>query len=187
MTLLKTRQTLGERIGLLLPERWQVEKFPELCAKHGLVMEGPPLRLRGRKTDYPLYDFGSDRPKVMTYHSAKGLTFDTVFMPRLTPRHFRGGLAEKMNELLFVGVTRAVGWLFLSTVHNDMIAPIRSLYNKALLAPKEINLTLKHGRYERQASLFEYNRSKKQAERKVPTQNIFWEEETQSNAYADLF
>ena len=28
-------------------------------------------------------DFGDPRPKVLTYHAAKGLAFDSVFLPRL--------------------------------------------------------------------------------------------------------
>ncbi len=185
---LKTRQSLGERIGILVPERWQAEKLPQLCAEHGVTVEGPPLRPQGRTPDYPVYDFGSDSPKAMTYHSAKGLTFDTVLMPRLTNRHFPGALAEKMNELLFVGVTRATHWLYMSTTHSDMIPPIRSLHHHIQVDPTHFELTLKHGRYERQGNLFAYNSKNDSRIRGMTLESeIDNQTPTKSTVYADMF
>ena len=188
LMVLKTRQSLGERIGILMPERWQAEKLPQLCAEHGLKVEGPPSRYPGRVPDYPVYDFGSDRPKAMTYHSAKGLTFDTVFLPRLTNRHFRGALAEKMNELLFVGITRARHWLYLSTTHSDMIPPIRSLYHQIQADPTNFDLTVKHGRYERQGNLFACISKNDSRNRAMPLKRDHEnEEQTRHTVYADMF
>ena len=52
---------------------------------------------------------------VMTYHSAKGLDFDTVFLPGLTgERTFWKGDEDIARRLFFVGLTRSRRNLFLS-------------------------------------------------------------------------
>lgn len=54
---------------------------------------------------YEPLDFTSDRPKILTYHSAKGLTFDTVIMPQLVERAFYRKRESAVDRLLFVGIT----------------------------------------------------------------------------------
>jgi DNA helicase-2/ATP-dependent DNA helicase PcrA len=57
---------------------------------------------------------------LLTYHRAKGLEFDTVFLPRLLDKElpFRSGRAtadpEEERRLLYVGITRARRHLYLS-------------------------------------------------------------------------
>jgi DNA helicase II / ATP-dependent DNA helicase PcrA len=57
---------------------------------------------------------------LMTYHRAKGLEFDAVFLPRLLDGElpFRSGRyrapIDEERRLLYVGITRARRWLFLS-------------------------------------------------------------------------
>jgi len=57
---------------------------------------------------------------LLTYHRAKGLEFDAVFLPRLLDKElpFRSGRAtadpEEERRLLYVGITRARRHLFLS-------------------------------------------------------------------------
>lgn len=54
------------------------------------------------------------KPVILTYHSAKGLTVDAVFLPCLKPQgfgHFKTD-AEKMRTL-FVGITRATSYAWL--------------------------------------------------------------------------
>jgi DNA helicase II / ATP-dependent DNA helicase PcrA len=57
---------------------------------------------------------------LLTYHRAKGLEFDAVFLPRLLDKElpFRSGRAiadpEEERRLLYVGITRARRYLFLS-------------------------------------------------------------------------
>ena len=72
---IQIRQRAGDRIAVLLPTRRQVIGFARHLAKDGLVVES--------QEDL---DFTSDAPKLLTYYSAKGLTFDSVLMPRLVPR-----------------------------------------------------------------------------------------------------
>ena len=60
-------------------------------------------------------DISSNRPKVLTYQSAKGLTFDTVLMPRLVRKSFTRESDDLIERLLFVGITRAMKWAYLSS------------------------------------------------------------------------
>ena len=51
-------------------------------------------------------DFNELTPKVLTVHSAKGLTFDSVVLPRVTAEDF--GWFDDPRRLLFVASTRAL-------------------------------------------------------------------------------
>ena len=58
-------------------------------------------------------DFTTDNPKVMTYHSAKGLQFGTVFLPGVTApvsHNNDGGISER--KALYVAMTRTYRNLF---------------------------------------------------------------------------
>jgi superfamily I DNA/RNA helicase len=61
-------------------------------------------------------DFASPKPKLLTYHSAKGLTFDTVLLPRLVTSSFERPREAQVLRMMFVAVTRAARWVYLSTV-----------------------------------------------------------------------
>ena len=66
---------------------------------------------------------------LLTYHRAKGLEFDAVFLPRLLAGElpFRRGRAEadpaEERRLLYVGITRARRWLFLSWPREAKSSP----------------------------------------------------------------
>ena len=101
---LRTRIAKGEKIAVLVPRRNQMFGFAKGLAELGFEVE----------TKKNL-DFSSNRPKVLTYQSAKGLTFDTVLMPRLVSRSFTREADDLIERLLFVGITRAMTWVYLSS------------------------------------------------------------------------
>ena len=72
-------------------------------------------------------DFTSNRPKVIPYPSAKGLTFDSVLMPRLTDKSFEKEDDERVERLLFVGITRAMKWVYMSSTDPYSLAPLDTL------------------------------------------------------------
>jgi superfamily I DNA/RNA helicase len=107
---LRERLLLDQRIAVLFPLRRQVFGFAEGLKQAGIEVE----------TQENL-DFGSSRPKLITYASAKGLTFDSVLLPRLVPESFPRMSPERIQRLLFVAVTRATNWVYLSTnVGNEL-------------------------------------------------------------------
>jgi superfamily I DNA/RNA helicase len=109
----KVRLSRGERIAVLLPQRRQVYGYAKGFQEAGLPMETPRE-----------IDFNTDVPKIITYHSAKGLTFDTVFMPGLTNRSFVNLSDSRIRRLLFVGITRATGWVYMSRNQNSQLGAL---------------------------------------------------------------
>lgn len=110
----RERQLKNERIGILLPQKRQVYGFAKGLSEVGIEVEVPAAR--GRGGDHFPHDFGSSRAKLMSIHSAKGLTFDSVLLPRLVSKSFSGiSDADRIRRLLFVAVTRATKWCYFST------------------------------------------------------------------------
>jgi superfamily I DNA/RNA helicase len=118
--IVRTRMHNGESIGILFPKKNMVFGFAQSFRDSGIAVETPNE-----------YQFNSNAPKLLTYHSAKGLTFDTIIMPRLVRGSFNFiNDAEQLRKLLFVGMTRARTWFYLSTVETDKI-PLLSIFDEA--------------------------------------------------------
>ena len=110
--------------------RWQIEV--------GIEVEVP--RQFGRNS-LPEHDFNSGRPKLMSYQSAKGLTFDSVLMPRLVPASFRRVRPERVERLVFVALTRAAKWAYFSTSLSEPLP----LLEKLLPLEQSRQLTVRRG------------------------------------------
>jgi superfamily I DNA/RNA helicase len=108
----RERIILGERVAILLPLSRQVFGLRTAMEEFGLEAE-----VQGRGEGQAL-DFSSATPKLLTYHSAKGLTFDTVLMPRLVNGSFERPAEDLILRMMFVAVTRAARWVYLSTVRG---------------------------------------------------------------------
>ncbi|MGE3845188.1 MAG: UvrD-helicase domain-containing protein [Vicinamibacterales bacterium] len=120
----RERQLKNERIAILLPTNRQVFGFAQGLSQVGLEVEAPEQR--GRGGALPAHDFDSDRPKIMSYHSAKGLTFDSVLMPRLVPQSFARVPPERVERLLFVAITRATNWCYFSATAGASLEALRA-------------------------------------------------------------
>lgn len=115
--LLKERAQLGQKSAVLVTSKSEIFKIAAKLEKLGLSVT---------RQDSP--DFNDLRPLICTFHSAKGLTVDCVFLPQLTNDKF-----DKMHEsldrnaLLFVGITRAARWVWLSANKNDALVDLNQL------------------------------------------------------------
>ena len=118
----------GDRIAVLFPDNAKLFSMARILTEAGLEVEVPPQR---RKSSFPEHDFQSERPKLMTYYGAKGLTFETVIMPRLVPNSFQRISPERLAKLLFVGITRATQWVYMSTVEGPMLPVVLQMIEKA--------------------------------------------------------
>lgn len=128
---LRQRLLIDQRIGVLLPSKVFIESFCLLLKSAGIEVE----------TQKNL-NFASGCPKLITFHSAKGLTFDSVLMPRLIPNSFRHTSDEGQHRnLLFVAITRATRWVYLSTVADNKLPVLDSLKS---LASEQV-LTIQQG------------------------------------------
>lgn len=114
----RTRIDRGERIAILLPNKRLSFGFAHALREAGLKVEvNQPV---GRKNEIlPAIDFGTSSPKVMAFPSSKGLTFDTVMMPRWNKRFLQKIDPDRLERWLFVGITRATRWFYISTTDGD--------------------------------------------------------------------
>lgn len=72
-------------------------------------------------------------PDILTYHQAKGITVDAVFLPDITTGNFAAFLSRysvHLNRLLHVGVTRASKWVWLGTRQGEELK--RSAFRRAI-------------------------------------------------------
>lgn len=116
----RQRQFKNQRIGIIVPMRKQVYGLADGLAERGVAVEkaisGPYKTRVGGTTNVR---FDNMTPKIVSYHSAKGLTFDCVLLPRLTEGSFQRFDLQIRQRLLFVGIARAMCWVYLSTVEGN--------------------------------------------------------------------
>lgn len=140
----KVVSTVGRPSAVLFPTHAEIYDFACAVAKSEGKANPPPREQRGRITDYsafnshfqknriPLQFLGSDNGDLpesdtkricylMTYKSAKGLDFNSVFLPGLTSDiSFEDGKPLKLSsdewqrKHFFVGLTRSRRDLFMS-------------------------------------------------------------------------
>ena len=113
--IVRERQVVDRSIAILFPLRKQVAGFA-----HGLREAGIEVDTWDRWRRTPM-SFSNGVPKVLTFHSAKGLTFDTVLLPRLVPGSFPMVSSARFEKLMYVGITRATKWVYLSTIKGSGI------------------------------------------------------------------
>jgi len=120
--ILRARTLRHEQVFVLLPRRRQVGAWAEFLATRRIEVEV-----------YPDLDFASVRPKLIAYHSAKGLSADVVLMPGLTAAAFDKFNAALQCRLLYVGITRARRWAYLSTIDSGagVFPPLERLLHPA--------------------------------------------------------
>ncbi len=118
---LRTRLARSERVGVLVPKRRVMAEVAAAMREAGIAVETSERM-----------DFASDLPKVMPYHSAKGITLDSVLLPGLQTENFHRYTPARIERLLFVAITRAQGWAYLSTVPEGkaVFAPLRRLISQ---------------------------------------------------------
>ncbi len=114
----RTRIDRNERIAILFPTNRHVFGYARGLREAGLEVE---INRSGRskKDDLPSFDFSTPLPKLMPYPSSKGLTFDTVLMPRLNRKFVENIAPDRLERWLFVGITRATQWIYFSTTNGE--------------------------------------------------------------------
>jgi superfamily I DNA/RNA helicase len=122
--MVRERQLKNEKIAILLPTNRYVYGCANGLLAAGIDIEVPPKGFG--KQSIPAHDFSSPRPKLMSYHSAKGLTFDSVFMPGLVTSLFARTGADRLQKLLFVAITRATKWCYFSTMADNPFGLLRN-------------------------------------------------------------
>jgi superfamily I DNA/RNA helicase len=109
---LRERMRLNQKVCIIVPTNRDLHGLARRLEERGVIVEkAVPPRRGGEPAD-----FNSLTPKIASYHSAKGLTFDCVLLPKLVEPNFAWVTGERRRRLLLVGMTRATQWVHLSTV-----------------------------------------------------------------------
>jgi len=124
--MVRQRQLMNERVGIIVPTNKQLFGYAAGLKERGIEIEKavPP-----NKPSVPAdFEFGNMMPKIATYHSAKGLTFDSVLLPRLIDDSFQWIKdTDLRRRMIFVGIARATQWVYISTQTGKEIADMKIL------------------------------------------------------------
>lgn len=116
-----------EDVGILVAINKQVKELKDYFTERGFEVEYKyDDDIMGERKTYSTLDFNTTLPKILTYHSSKGLQFDHVFLPNC-------GVDYKNNDFkdaLYVAITRAAETLFISyfTKLSPFLSHIPSSY-----------------------------------------------------------
>ncbi|MBP3219192.1 MAG: ATP-binding domain-containing protein [Prevotella sp.] len=90
-----------EDVGILFRRNEDVDEAYDYFTEAGIEVEAKSYRHKDE------LDFTSDNPKLMTYHSSKGLQFENVFVPECTAE------GEDNRNPLYVAITRTYRSLYI--------------------------------------------------------------------------
>lgn len=119
-----------EDVGILFYSNEEVKRAYDYFNCHGLDVEAK----FGQFIDL---NFNSDNPKLMTYHSSKGLQFEHVFIPNCTIED------EESKNPLYVALTRSYRSLYImhsGNLSNFFDEVPTSLYDTSLTSGTKLSL-----------------------------------------------
>lgn len=117
--IVRQRQIMNERIGIIVPTNRLLHSLARKLGDRGITVETAISKRDLIQNVEVICNFGNNVPKVATYHQAKGLTFDTVLLPRLVESSFPWVKDVARQKIIFVGIARATQWVYLSTVEGS--------------------------------------------------------------------
>lgn len=110
------RNTIEEKgyvdVGILFPDNYSVKKADEYFSKKGFLVEAKYDINWPDDVKFNL-NFYSENPKLLTYHSSKGLQFEAVFIPECS----MDSLPGDSSNPLYVAITRTYQDLFI--IHSN--------------------------------------------------------------------
>lgn len=118
-----------EDVGILFRHNVEVRSAYEYLKQKGLNVEA---RFDGEDKGL---NFNSDNPKLMTYHSSKGLQFEAVFLPECTCSD------NDDRNPLYVAITRTYQSLYIMHSGNlsSFFDPVpRDLYETSITAKTDL-------------------------------------------------
>lgn len=108
-------------VGILLPENDQVKSVSNKLRELGLNVERRFSDKEDWHNNVDSLNFTTTNPKVMTYHSAKGLQFETVFLPMISDC-----IVNSDRKALYVAMTRTCRNLYIMYSGN-MPSPLDTI------------------------------------------------------------
>lgn len=98
-------------VAILLPHNNDVKLVYDELSKLGGNFEMKYDDKENWRLSQDTLNFNSTNPKIMTYHSAKGLQFETVFLPWLEDYDEDHGISDR--KALYVAMTRTYRYLYI--------------------------------------------------------------------------
>lgn len=129
--ILGKRLLVDQHVAILVPTRRELYRISKILSNAELPFEKQPD-----------INFNTSAPKLITFHSAKGLTFDSVLLPRLEVDTFPRQWEKRIPQLMFVAITRATRWVYLSASESRALPLLQVL---SPLAQKKV-LTIQKGK-----------------------------------------
>lgn len=113
-------------IAILLPHNEDVKSVSELLNSYGVNHEAKYEDRENWRNGVNNLNFSTSNPKVMTYHSAKGLQFEAVFLPGISPLSDERGRRQSEQKALYVAMTRTYRYLYI--MYSGMLpAPLSNV------------------------------------------------------------
>lgn len=116
MNIIKTKKYTN--VGILMPNNESVLTIMKAFCDNCFQCEFKYNVGYNDKSNKDSLNFNSEIPKVMTYHSAKGLQFETVFLP-----YYKGANSIDDRKALYVAMTRTYRNLFV-LFNEELTAPL---------------------------------------------------------------
>ena len=120
----------GRNIGILLPNNPEVIRISQEFSNNNVDCE---FKYNKGDNDFDYVDnlnFNTTLPKIMTYHSAKGLQFDMVILPM-----YNGANDDESKKALYVAMTRTMHSLYVLYSTPTLLPPLNvptHLYEKKI-------------------------------------------------------
>lgn len=99
--------------AILLPHNAEAKQVSIFLNQLGLNHEAKYEDWDDWKSRKENLDFSTTNPKLMTYHSAKGLQFEAVFMPNIVPLDNDPGKRISEQKAEYVAMTRTYRYLYI--------------------------------------------------------------------------
>ena len=121
----------NKSIGILYHSNEAVLQMNKHMIEQGIQCEFKYNDTDGEKHNVSNLNFNTLLPKIMTYHSAKGLQFDIVILPQ-----YNGAFDVESKKALYVAMTRTMHKLYVLYSTLELLPPLKEvpshLYLKSL-------------------------------------------------------
>lgn len=121
----------NKSIGILYHSNESVLQMSKQMIERGFQCEFKYNDTDGEKHNVSNLNFNTLIPKILTYHSAKGLQFDIVILPQ-----YNGAFDVESKKALYVAMTRTMHKLYVLYSTPELLSPLKEvpshLYLKSL-------------------------------------------------------
>ncbi len=112
----------NKSIGILYHSNEAVLQMNKQMIERGIQCEFKYNDTDGEKHNVSNLNFNTLIPKIMTYHSAKGLQFDIVILPQ-----YNGAFDVESKKALYVAMTRTMHKLYVLYLTPDLLSPLKEV------------------------------------------------------------